>query len=187
MKKYDTSLPSIGNRISFLRQREGLTQQELADLLNTRRENVSYWENGTRDIKSETIVLLAEKLNTTCDYLLRGVESENVDIHKKIGLSNSAVNILKTICMYDSLRDGVNVFIESPDFVNFANDFSEVLRCSENIKGAWEKFYKGPQLHEHEVRISSSIYEKYDLHVFRLIKRLIKITDHLKEKTDENT
>ena len=91
---------SIGNRISILRQREGLTQQELADLLNTRRENVSYWENGTRDIKSETIVLIAETLNTTADYLLGLSDVPSVDTDLKAvcdytGLSQEAVELLK--------------------------------------------------------------------------------------------
>lgn len=120
-EKNDTSLPAIGNRISIMRQKIGLTQQELADALNVRRENVSYWENGTRDLKSETIVLLAQKLNTTCDYLLGLSDVPSVDVDLKAvcdytGLSEESVQLIKSNPKIDF--ETLKTFIEIREFLD---------------------------------------------------------------------
>ena len=75
----------IGLRISKLREKRGLSQKQLADELEknglkVRRETVTQWENGSRDLKTEYTVKLADFFGVTCDYILRGIESENVDI-----------------------------------------------------------------------------------------------------------
>jgi len=48
-----------------------VTQQELAGLLGLKnREQVAYWENGTREPKAEQIFQCAKFLNVSADYLL---------------------------------------------------------------------------------------------------------------------
>ena len=70
----NSSQEAIGKRIAELRQKNNLTQSELASKLCVSREMINYWEKGSRDIKTGNIVLLSEVLNTTCDYLLQGIE-----------------------------------------------------------------------------------------------------------------
>lgn len=86
---------SIGDRIAKLRKEKGLTQQELADLLYVKRENIAYWENGQRDIKSGQIVQIADALNTSCDYILRGIDTEQLDLAKNFGFDENTVKALK--------------------------------------------------------------------------------------------
>ncbi len=86
---------SIGDRIAKARKEKGLTQQELADLLHVKRENVAYWENGQRDIKSGQIVQIADALDTSCDYILRGIDSEQLDLAKDFGLNQNSIQALK--------------------------------------------------------------------------------------------
>lgn len=86
---------AIGKRIALLRQQKGLTQTELGNMIHQRREIVSYWENGSRDIKSGDIVLLADALGTTCDYILRGIQAENIDIFRATGLCDEAIKFLQ--------------------------------------------------------------------------------------------
>ena len=104
----NSELSAIGKRIAELRQKNNLTQAELAQRVSVSRENINYWENGNRDIKTYNIVLLAEALNTTCDYLLRGVELKNHDIYKETGLSNAAINNLREIAKF--AKDGNPMF-----------------------------------------------------------------------------
>lgn len=52
------------------------------------------WENGSRDLKTEHTIVLADYFNVTCDYILRGVKAENVDVNKKLGLSDKAIQSL---------------------------------------------------------------------------------------------
>ena len=108
----------IGKRIKELREKKGLTQKELAENLSVKRETVNQWENGTRDLKTEYTIKLADFFEVTCDEILRGVKAENVSINKELGLSDSAIeilNILKsTDC--DDVLNVINFLIETLRF-----------------------------------------------------------------------
>ena len=88
---------TIGDRIRNLRLKKKMTQQELADIntLRVQRNLINYWENNERDIKSGQIIALADFFNTTCDYILRGVKSENIDINRKTGLLDKPIDMLE--------------------------------------------------------------------------------------------
>lgn len=86
---------TIGGRIKMLRERAELTQEALAKKLYISREKVNMWENGSRMIKGDDIAILADALKSTCDYLLRGVESDQLDINSVTALSGPAIFTLK--------------------------------------------------------------------------------------------
>jgi transcriptional regulator with XRE-family HTH domain len=81
----------IGDRIKKLREDKGETQAGIAKSLNVKRETINQWEAGTRDLKTEYTIKLADYFDTTCDYILRGVEAERVNIHTVTGLSEKAI------------------------------------------------------------------------------------------------
>ena len=85
----------IGLRIKQLREEKGLTQQQLAKEMHVKRETVNQWENETRDLKTGYTISLADFFGVTCDYILRGIKAENVDINRELGLSDQAITILK--------------------------------------------------------------------------------------------
>jgi transcriptional regulator with XRE-family HTH domain len=58
------------DRLWSLRTAACMTQQELADTINTSRRAVAYWESGKVQPTSESIVLLAVYFNVSADYLL---------------------------------------------------------------------------------------------------------------------
>lgn len=89
------SLEQIGARIKDLRDSRNLTQKQLADALKVKRETVNQWEHGSRDLKTFYIESLADFFGVTCDYIIRGVASENVDIHRRTGLSDQAIKALE--------------------------------------------------------------------------------------------
>lgn len=64
----------VGNRIKLLRKQKGLKQDELAAAIGVSPSAVSNYEQGTRVPKDETLTALVEILDTTTDYILRGVE-----------------------------------------------------------------------------------------------------------------
>lgn len=88
-------LENIGKRIRELRESAGMTQIELAKIMNIRREVVAKWETGTQDLKSENTVILANLFNVTADFILRGIDSQNVSTHNLTGLSDKAIDVLK--------------------------------------------------------------------------------------------
>ena len=108
---------NIGARIEALRKKRGMTQIQLARELNVKRETINQWESNTRDLKTEKTIKLAEFFHVTCDYILRGIEAENVDFCKKTGLSQDAIKVLsewnRTIIISgNSIIPTLNLLIE---------------------------------------------------------------------------
>ena len=60
-------------KLKEIRLRAGLTQEQLAELMNTEQCRISCWENGKNEPSIETIRQLAAALHCTTDELL-GVE-----------------------------------------------------------------------------------------------------------------
>ena len=93
---------AVGLRIARLRESRGLSQKQLSDELEkiglkVRRETVTQWEAGTRDLKTEYTVKLADFFGVTCDEILRGIKSENLSATKETGLSDGAITKLRQL------------------------------------------------------------------------------------------
>ena len=63
-------MSTFSEQLRKYRIKKGLTQQELASLLNINRVSYARWENNSREPNLETIVKLAKILDTTTDNLL---------------------------------------------------------------------------------------------------------------------
>ena len=92
----------VGLRIARLRESRRLSQKQLSDELEkiglkVRRETVTQWEAGTRDLKTEYTVKLADFFGVTCDEILRGIKSENLSATKETGLSDGAITKLRQL------------------------------------------------------------------------------------------
>lgn len=74
---------SISKQLIHLRNIKGLSQEELASLLNVTRQSVSKWENDQALPDGEKIVRLSEIFGVTTDYLLKGKESDPIDIYSR--------------------------------------------------------------------------------------------------------
>ena len=60
----------FSERMKKVRKEAGLTQKELAQLLQLSIGTIAMWETGKREPKLETMVHLSNTLNTSVDYLL---------------------------------------------------------------------------------------------------------------------
>jgi transcriptional regulator with XRE-family HTH domain len=60
----------FAKRLAELRKKKGLTQYELADLLNLTRGQVGNYEQGKRQPDFDILQLFADFFNVTTDYLL---------------------------------------------------------------------------------------------------------------------
>ena len=86
---------NMGERIRKKRKSMGYKQEELAKLLHIGRTTYNAIERGNRPLKDEEIVKIANILQTSCDYILTGTETANLDICEALNLSNQAVSTLK--------------------------------------------------------------------------------------------
>ncbi len=57
-------------RLKYLRESELLTQKEIADILFITQRTYSYYETGTHDIPTQTLIKLADYYNVSVDYIL---------------------------------------------------------------------------------------------------------------------
>lgn len=56
-------------RLKELRQKKGLTQQEIADLVHVNRVTYTNWEKGKREPSFENLVKLADLFEVSLDWL----------------------------------------------------------------------------------------------------------------------
>lgn len=64
----------IGQRIKECRMKMGMTQEELAEVLYTKKCTISAYDTGKIDIKVSILRDIAKVLNTTAGYLMDGDE-----------------------------------------------------------------------------------------------------------------
>lgn len=60
----------LSTNIKFLRQKKGLTQEEISKIVNKSRVLVSQWESDERDITTEDIIKLSDYFNIPMDDLV---------------------------------------------------------------------------------------------------------------------
>lgn len=84
----------LGNTIAKLRKKLGLTQLQLAELLNVSDKTVSKWENGGGYPEITILPAMSEIFGVTIDYLLKG-ETQGIAI-----AGNILVDIVNVIDKY---------------------------------------------------------------------------------------
>ena len=67
---------SIGERITQLRKRHNISQQQLAQMMDVSRQAVSKWENDLSSPDTIHLIRLADALGTDVEYLATGKASE---------------------------------------------------------------------------------------------------------------
>lgn len=109
---------NFGENLKFLRKQSGLTQQQLAEKLNTSRSCISNYESGARQPDNETIKMIADLFDVSVDYLF--------------GRSEVKTLIKSNVIMKDV-----------QDFSSQINSFNSLdLRgCSSYVKCAVAEFY----------------------------------------------
>ena len=77
------TLEKIGARIRSKRESLGMTQQELAEMVNVTRYTISRYENGETEVGVITLNNIADALSVTVLWLLFGFDYEN-DIYNNL-------------------------------------------------------------------------------------------------------
>lgn len=70
------NLSSLSLRIVDLREKNGMTQTELADKMGLDKSSMSKIENGSRKVSSDELKKLSRIFSVSADYLLNGVDSK---------------------------------------------------------------------------------------------------------------
>ena len=71
---------TFGERLKQLREEHNLSQQALADKLQTVRSTINKYEKNTRKPEYETLIKIADLFDTTTDYLLGRIKKKEESI-----------------------------------------------------------------------------------------------------------
>jgi transcriptional regulator with XRE-family HTH domain len=85
---------TFAERLKDLRKKKGLSQNQLAELINVHFAQVSRYERGETKPNAEAMTKLAQALDTTVDYLMNGTSD---DIVANAGLEKEIISRLKQI------------------------------------------------------------------------------------------
>lgn len=99
---------TLGEKITDLRKKRGLSQEELAITLGVSRQAVSKWELGDTMPDTDKIIALADYFNVTTDWLLRDIEPSAPE--SKANSIPSVAEMLRGAPMLFNLTIGGNVF-----------------------------------------------------------------------------
>ncbi len=103
-----------GKRLKELRTTMGLTQKQLGDLANVTKVSICGYEKGNRTPNIETLIDLANILNTSPNYLLDSEVSAKVMEEAEeysVSISSDDMQILKELKKYPELY---NMIKEDP-------------------------------------------------------------------------
>lgn len=120
----------IGCRLKMLREEKRKTQKEISKVLNVTPAAYGKIEAGDRGLGSEYCIQLADYFGVTCDYILRGVSSENIDICSRTGLRQETISVLENnMQRMEKADDYIQRFRESikSNIVNFLIQSHEFL------------------------------------------------------------
>lgn len=87
----------FAKNLKYLREKKGLEQQELADLLNVGRSTISCWENELRSPQMEYVLKLADFFNVDNDFIFRDLSLINTDNEEKKFTENEKKEALKQV------------------------------------------------------------------------------------------
>lgn len=87
---------AMGRRIRAQRKLLGLTQEQLAAVLDISNSFMGHIERGTRAVSLETLVKIANALNISCDVLLQDSLTSRDD-NATMGLNENNLHLLREI------------------------------------------------------------------------------------------
>ena len=115
----------IGERLKQLRIKNGLKQQELADMFGLSSGTISFYESEQRKPDIDFIFAIDKYFEVSTDYLLgltNAIDKENIDISKVTGLNDFSLTILE-----QSLKETNNAAAEVIDTVICGGDFLRLV------------------------------------------------------------
>lgn len=102
----DAAYSNVGNNLKNLREKSGMTQKELADLLEVENTTISSYENGYSQPGIDKISRLAEIFRVTADELISG----RINVNTFRDGENIYPENERKIVVYRALEDIINEY-----------------------------------------------------------------------------
>ncbi|MBQ6285044.1 MAG: helix-turn-helix transcriptional regulator [Bacilli bacterium] len=105
---------SIGEKIKYLRTNRNISQYELGRAVYKSRQEINYFENGTRKVDLDTLILIAKHLEVSLDYLvgLNDIEKPNTDLQGIFEITGLSEKSIHQLSKYKSSKNLLTDFYE---------------------------------------------------------------------------
>lgn len=137
--RYNDTFPTI---LRELMEKTGITQKDLAEVIDVRPQTLSLYRNGQSQPLPDKLVLIARHFGVSVDYLLTGISSDNMDVSKELGLSETSIEMLKRSNSTENfdgmptVSDYINNLLSDGEFYQFIEDLIfkvNGVQCATNM------------------------------------------------------
>ena len=116
------------NRIKQLRTQKNVTQVELAKYLGVAQNTLSYWEKGTYDIDSESLLRIADYFGVSTDYILvrkpdKFTDSNLVKSPRKNGIKIPVIGTVPAGVPLEAIEDILDYEEIDPDMTRDGSEY----------------------------------------------------------------
>lgn len=130
---------SVNEIIKKLRTERGLTQNDLAAMMNCNRQKIADWERGKSTPSADDLILLSKKLSVSADYLLGLSDTPTTDkdlqfICDYTGLSEKSITLLHS--------GAIRANNKAIDFLLSKTGFYDLCMCLEDYRKYYIEFLR---------------------------------------------
>lgn len=112
----------IAKNLQFLRKREKITQEDLAEKLNVSRQSVSKWETGEAYPETEKLLALCELFDVSLDGLMRS------DL--TVGVDGNIINDNNMDSIHQTATDAADTCVnKTTDYAVYENNINKFSRA----------------------------------------------------------
>ena len=188
----------IGERLKQLRIKNGLKQQELANMFGLSSGTISFYESEQRKPDIDFIVAVAKYFDVSTDYLLgltNATDKENIDISKVTGLNDFSLTILEQSLKEtnNAAAEVIDTVICGGDFLRFVNLINDKKEKKPTIDIDWSDICdkKLSDIFDMDIEQRTTIlnmlfpmnrFNAYELRELEIEKYIDSIAKRLKEK-----
>lgn len=79
---------TTGEKLALLRKKNGMTQEELSEILNVSRQSVSRWEMDAAFPETDKLIKLSKLFECSIDFLLNNNIQESIDVRTDISIND---------------------------------------------------------------------------------------------------
>ena len=132
--KTEVEAMNIGNNISALRKKKGITQEELANELGVSAQAVSKWENNSSCPDVSLLTEIADYFGVSVDALLRENEKDIVNSSENKDTNAKSSDDKKNIMIKVTQQNGKENIIKVPfKFVKLGLNIGNMFGLSKDI------------------------------------------------------
>lgn len=186
---------NIGDRIRYIRTKQGISQDELGGRIFKSRGEINYYENNSRLPDVQTLINIANSLEVSMDYLcgINGVEKPNIEfqaINKMIGLNEDSIYKLSKFANSEEILKDVYEDYEIAGVENGKlklamvnkllsnNVFEEILQLMVDYEDIVNKIKNQPTDMTFQRNNLQLLEEKKETIEYRITKKIVSILNN---------